>query len=296
MRIQHILLLGCLLLGTTVMAQSRKPTTTTTWSGNKLTKYTNQPGEKAKPQQTVFVHLETWLGDSLFISTRRDFGGTRELTIPPLEQFLQKGRIPAVLEAVVQMAEGDSVTIYEKFDSAQIKGLPKGFEDIRQARYEIKMVDIVSPEEAQKIQEAAAAKIARSQAKGTEVAQLLQQHIADHKAGKLGNKLQKASSGLEYVILEKGSGKPIQLGDDVQTHYYGVLKSTGKMFDNSYDRGESAPFTVGMLIPGFNEGMTMLNRGGKAILFIPAALGYGEQGSGDVIPPNSDLVFYIDLK
>lgn len=67
------------------------------------------------------------------------------------------------------------------------------------------------------------------------------------------------------------------------------------MFDNSFERGEPAPFPVGQLIPGFNEGMQLLNRGGKAILFIPPALGYGEAGAGDVIPSNADLVFYIEM-
>jgi FKBP-type peptidyl-prolyl cis-trans isomerase FkpA/FKBP-type peptidyl-prolyl cis-trans isomerase FklB len=67
------------------------------------------------------------------------------------------------------------------------------------------------------------------------------------------------------------------------------------MFDNSYDRGGPAPFNVGSLIPGFNEGMKLLNRGGKALLFIPSKLGYGEQGAGGDIPPNADLVFYIEM-
>jgi FKBP-type peptidyl-prolyl cis-trans isomerase len=49
------------------------------------------------------------------------------------------------------------------------------------------------------------------------------------------------------------------------------------------------------LIPGFNEGMKLLNRGGKALLFIPSDLGYGEQGAGADIPGNTDLVFYIEM-
>jgi FKBP-type peptidyl-prolyl cis-trans isomerase FkpA len=67
------------------------------------------------------------------------------------------------------------------------------------------------------------------------------------------------------------------------------------MFDNSYDRGGPAPFNVGGLIPGFNEGMKLLNRGGKALLIIPSKLGYGAQGAGGDIPPNTDLVFYIEM-
>lgn len=288
-----LLFLSCLVVAGNTFAQANKASVVS-WSGNKIINHTNKPGAKAQVKQTVMVQLQTWLGDSLFISTRRDFGGPRELVLPPLEQF-GTGRVPAVLEAILQMAEGDSVTVYETLDSTQRKGLPEGFADLKTVRYEIVAVDVLTNEEIQKLQAEAEAAKSVVVARAGAVKSLVQSSLTDYKAGKLGEKLQKSASGLEYLILEKGAGNPIQMGEAVPTHYYGVLKSDGMVFDNSFERGESVPFTVGQLIPGFNEGMMLLNRGGKAILFIPAALGYGEQGAGDAIPPNSDLVFYLEL-
>lgn len=288
-----LLFLACLVFTGQTFAQSGKAPVVS-WSGNKIINHTHKPGPKAQVKETVMVQLQTWLGDSLFISTRRDFGGPRELVLPPLDQF-GSGRVPAVLEAILQMAEGDSVTVYETLDSTQRQGLPEGFSDLKTVRYEIVTVDILTAEELQKLQAEAEAKKAVVVARAGEIKNLVQSSLTDYKAGKLGTKLQKSASGLEYLILEKGTGAPIQMGEAIATHYYGVLKSDGMVFDNSFERGESVPFTVGQLIPGFNEGMMLLNRGGKAILFIPAALAYGEQGAGDAIPPNSDLIFYLEL-
>jgi FKBP-type peptidyl-prolyl cis-trans isomerase len=69
------------------------------------------------------------------------------------------------------------------------------------------------------------------------------------------------------------------------------------MFDNSFQRGQTFPFTLGQnqVIKGWDEGIALLNKGAKAFLFIPGALGYGEAGSPPVIPANAELVFYVEL-
>ena len=112
---------------------------------------------------------------------------------------------------------------------------------------------------------------------------------------KLGDKLKKSASGLEYIILEQGTGARVKDGQQLKTTYYGALNATGAMFDNSFDHGGAVYFQVGNMVQGFNEGMKLLNKGGKAILFIPSALGYGEKTAGP-IPANADLVFYIGLE
>lgn len=265
-----------------------------TWSGNKFLNHTRKQGPKAMPGETVSVHLQSWMGDSLFISTRRDFGGPREVTIPAMDKFTGK-RIPAVIEAVLQMTVGDSATIYEILDSAQIKKLPLGYENVSSVRYEIVAMKIFSVEDMRKKQEALEKARAAVQARESEVAQLVQTAIGDHKSKSLGDRLKKTESGLEYVMLQENSGPTLNPGDPVTLHYYGVLKSNGQKFDSSFERGEVASFSVGMLIPGLNEGLTYLGKGGKAVFFIPSALAYGAQGAGDAIPANADLVFYVEL-
>lgn len=103
-------------------------------------------------------------------------------------------------------------------------------------------------------------------------------------------------SGLEVIMLEEGSGAKPNSGDIVQVHYVGTLKD-GTKFDSSRDRGEPFQFPLGQgrVIKGWDEGIALLNKGGKARLTIPPELGYGAQGAGNVIPPNATLIFEVEL-
>jgi FKBP-type peptidyl-prolyl cis-trans isomerase len=75
------------------------------------------------------------------------------------------------------------------------------------------------------------------------------------------------------------------------------MLTNGKKFDDSFERGTPIPFTlgVGQVIQGWDEGIALLKEGDKAVLFIPSELGYGETGAGADIPPNAELVFYVEL-
>ena len=205
-----------------------------------------------------------------------------------------KTRVPAVFEALLYLANGDSATVLQPVDSIMKRGIPKEFGEVKQIRFEVRVVDILTPDKIAARQAEEQKKMEGVKAQGVEVAAIVKKTLDDYKSKKLGDKLQKTASGLEYVILDQGTGAAIKDGQSVPTNYFGVLKSTGVMFDNSFDRGGPAPFTVGQLVPGFNEGMKLINKGGKAILFIPYALAYGDQESGP-IPAKSDLVFYIGL-
>lgn len=103
-------------------------------------------------------------------------------------------------------------------------------------------------------------------------------------------------SGLEVRMMEEGSGETPQAGDIVVVHYTGTLED-GTKFDSSYDRGEPIAFPLGQgrVIPGWDEGIGLLNVGSKAQLIIPPELAYGDQGAGGVIPPGATLVFEVEL-
>ena len=101
-------------------------------------------------------------------------------------------------------------------------------------------------------------------------------------------------SGLQYEVLEEGTGVQPTAGDRVTVHYTGKLID-GTVFDSSVDRGEPATFGVTQVIPGWVEALQMMKAGSKWRLFIPSALAYGPQGAGGIIGPNQTLIFDVEL-
>jgi FKBP-type peptidyl-prolyl cis-trans isomerase FklB len=102
-------------------------------------------------------------------------------------------------------------------------------------------------------------------------------------------------SGLQYEVIEEGTpGKHAKATDRVRCHYEGTLID-GTLFDSSIQRGEPAVFGVNQVIAGWVEALQLMNEGAKWKLYIPAELGYGARGAGEMIPPHSTLVFEVEL-
>ena len=103
-------------------------------------------------------------------------------------------------------------------------------------------------------------------------------------------------SGLTYLITKKGTGRQPKAGETVIIHYTGML-TNGVKFDSSRDRGEPLSFElgVGRVIKGWDEGIAKLRIGDHAILVIPSSLAYGSRGAGGVIPPDSTLIFVVEV-
>jgi FKBP-type peptidyl-prolyl cis-trans isomerase len=101
-------------------------------------------------------------------------------------------------------------------------------------------------------------------------------------------------SGLQYEVLEAGEGASPGPDDTVEVHYRGTLVD-GTEFDSSYGRGETVTFGVGQVIAGWTEALQLMKVGSKYKLAIPAELGYGAGGAGQMIGPNSALVFEVEL-
>ena len=103
-------------------------------------------------------------------------------------------------------------------------------------------------------------------------------------------------SGLTYLITKKGTGRQPKKGETVIVHYTGML-TNGVKFDSSHDRNDPLAFKLGLgqVIKGWDEGFSNLRVGDHAILVIPSDLAYGSKGAGGVIPPDSKLVFVVEL-
>tara|TARA_B110000444_G_C18811244_1_gene582683 strand:- start:845 stop:1492 length:648 start_codon:yes stop_codon:yes gene_type:complete len=103
-------------------------------------------------------------------------------------------------------------------------------------------------------------------------------------------------SGLQYLILESGpeGGASPTATDSVLAHYHGTLID-GTVFDSSVDRGEPVPFGLSQVISGWTEGLQLMSVGDKWRLFIPSTMAYGESSPSPAIPPNSALIFDVEL-
>ncbi len=102
------------------------------------------------------------------------------------------------------------------------------------------------------------------------------------------------ASGLQYKVMKEGSGAAPVASDTVTVNYRGTLLD-GTEFDSSYKRNEPATFPLQGVIPGWTEGVQLMKKGAKYQFFIPSSLAYKDKSPGADIPPNSTLIFEIDL-
>ena len=265
----------------------------TTPSGYEYQMIKNSKGNSTLPVvgDKVSYHEDVYKNDSLLFSTRTT--RIREAVIPKPEEI--KAPAPPNLEALLLMSVEDSVVIYQPLDT--FKNLPPNFTATDILSFRIKLTDIMSKEAvaAEKAALEAAGLVLKARESEVETACLAT--IKDYKAGSLNSKIKTTESGLKYLIHEEGTGAQAVAGNQVSVQYSGFL-TDGKNFDNSFKRGQAFEFKLGqgMVIPGWDEGLALLKEGAKATLFIPANLGYGERGAPPNIPPNSELVFYVELE
>jgi peptidylprolyl isomerase len=116
------------------------------------------------------------------------------------------------------------------------------------------------------------------------------------KEEKMSGDIQTTTSGLQYIVIEEGTGDKPTKGQKVKVHYTGKLED-GTVFDSSVKRGVPIEFTlgVGQVIKGWDEGIADMKVGEKRQLIIPPDLGYGPNGYPPVIPANSTLIFDTEL-
>lgn len=170
------------------------------------------------------------------------------------------------------------------FDSVDVPSLSQGIDDMISGN-DLK----VSPEEANRVvQEYMSA----AQAKQYEGVIAEGQEFL--KANAQREDVQTTASGLQYRVIQEGTGASPADTSQVTVHYTGKLLD-GTVFDSSVERGEPVTFGVTQVIAGWTEALKMMKEGAKWELFIPYELAYGERGAGGAIPPYATLVFEVEL-
>ena len=276
---------------TLLNACQSEPKETKTISGHtyihhiKNTGVTPQEGEEATFVVDVRNEKET-------VQSSRDQGKPAKLIVPPLNP--NGGSVSPIVEGIMLMAVGDSMTILHSTDSFPTK--PPGFETSPFVYYDVVLKGIKSKADIEKERAAQAVKMEANKAREPEIASLTAATLASYKGNKLGEKLKSTHSGLKYTVLEEGTGTQAEVGKLVDVHYYGMT-TDGNEFDNSFKRGSPYPVPVGrgQVIRGWDEGIPLFKEGTKAVLFIPHELGYGEAGSPPNIPAKAELVFYVEI-
>lgn len=196
-------------------------------------------------------------------------------------------------EGLALLAKGDSATFFVSADtlfSKMMQPMPPMVKKGTDLAFTVKVLNIQTSEEFQKNQASEGAA-----QKGTD-AKTIDKYIADNN---LQAKVQRSGTGLAYVVEKPGVGGTPKQGDVVKVHYTGKLLD-GKVFDSSMGNpqtgGKPIDFRVGvgMVIPGWEEGIMSMKKGEKRLLIIPSGLAYGSEGSGP-IPANSVLLFDVEL-
>jgi len=153
----------------------------------------------------------------------------------------------------------------------------------------------LTPEEAANIRESFIAK-KRSEAEA-EMSIAAAKNAAEGDKFLLDNRVKDGvkvtDSGLQYTVVDLGTGPKPSATDKVRVHYRGTLLN-GEEFDSSYSRGEPISFKLNEVIPGWTEGVQLMPVGSKFMFYIPPSLAYGPQGGGP-IGPNSTLIFQVEL-
>jgi peptidylprolyl isomerase len=244
----------------------------------------NKAGKGAKPVAGSYAKLQLvakTLGaqGAEFINTYKD-GKLFEMEVGT-------GQLGVGFETgILSMQVGEKATFIVPFNLAfGAKGYNGFIPPFATIVFDAELVEVISAEAMQ----------AKRDKEAKEAAAKEQKDIAIYlKANKITAK--PTPSGLYFVPTVQGSGKMAQAGKKVKVHYTGYLLN-GTKFDSSLDRNEPFEFVLGQgnVIPGWDEGLSMMKEGGKAKLVIPSSLGYGARGAGEVIPPSSPLVFEVEL-
>lgn len=301
--LRNTLLLAIMLLVANVMlAQSNDNTNNNPFSGYQKTRnglyyklYTQGEGIRPQIDNLLDVNLSCMVNDTVVIIPNS------ENTI----QMIASQFAGDFFEGLAMMHVGDSASFIVNVDSTFIKmfgqpNLPEGFNSTDVMRFEVRLIDCYPESEYPlrfnaKLRKETERKVAQMKADHPNETAVAAQQLAEYLASKK-IKAEQTASGLYYLRTKEGNGERPMVGQQVTVHYIGKLLD-GTVFDSSYDRGKPFVVTIGVgqVIPGWDEGILLMSKGEKGVLYIPYYLAYGERAAGEEIAPFSNLIFEVEL-
>lgn len=245
--------------------------------------YKDVKGTNAVPENVIKVNFQMYTStDSLLRDTWKEAGA--------ITAYAQKPSYKASLEeAFLMMSAGDSAAFLINADSMFEKAIrapmPEFIKKGSNFKFVVKMEGVYTKEEYEALVKKEEAELVGKEDK------TIQDYMAKNNL-----KGVKQPSGLYYVQTQPGTGVRAEAGKSVSVHYTGKLLN-GTKFDSSVDRNSPFDFALGQgqVIKGWDEGIALMSVGEKGLLLIPSALGYGTRGAGGSIPPNSVLIFEVEL-
>jgi len=246
--------------------------------------------KKPKVGDIVELHIKLSADDSVLAVSRKENNNQ------PVQLMIQPSQLKGDwTNALTNLTVGDSAVIRMSIDSMRSELTKKGqmippfLEKRKNLIYEVVLVSIKSQEQMRQEQEAQASKQMQTDD------QLLRDYFTKNNI-----QPQKTASGLYYLIEQQGSGDTPRPGQSVTVNYTGRTMD-GKVFDSNTDpaMGHAEPFSFvigqGQVIPGWDEGVSLMKKGSKGKLFIPSPLAYGPQSPAPTVPPNSILIFDVEV-
>lgn len=274
--------------------QSKYPGYEQTQSGLYYKFYTQNEGETPQVGELLEMVFSCVVNDTTVIIPATP-------NIFQLQEPLFKGDI---FEGMAMMHKGDSASFIVDIDSTFVTffgqpTLPSEFNPTDVMRFEMKLNDVYTEQEyamryAEDVRKMNAERTERMKEVYPEETAKAAKELADFmKKNKI--EAEPTETGLLYVMTSEGNGEKPEVGKPVKVHYTGKLLN-GKVFDSSVERGEPIMFDlgVGRVIPGWDEGIQLMSKGEKGVLYIPYYLAYGERDMG-IIPPFSNLMFEVEL-
>lgn len=244
--------------------------------------YQQNEGDNPQVRDILDVMLSCSINDTAVIIPEN------RMILPMMESLFNGD----VYEGFKMMHKGDSASFMVRADSTFItlfgSPLPNMFSISDLMRFEIRLNDFYPESEMQ------AKQIEYMKKNYSDETVKAEQEL--HEYFKNNNiKPMTTASGLNYVITKEGNGEKPGVGTLIKVHYTGKLLD-GTVFDSSVNRNEPFQFVlgIGQVISGWDEGLQLLTKGSKAVLYIPYYLAYGDRGAG-TIPPFSTLIFEVEL-